>query len=121
MYFDAFTISLLMVSSAIAITILIGYVLLPRITDDLEKRERLLHAIRVLRLNEMLTLLNIPLEQYVITLPTSEIRKHIMRCRGCAQISSCDRCFRRGVPDDDMSFCPNHKSLSKYSKRLNLI
>jgi len=121
MYFDAFSVSFLMVAAAIAIVILIGNVLLPKLADDLEKREKLLQAIKTLRLNEMLTLLNIPLEQYVITLPTNEIRKHVMACRGCAQISSCDRCFRRGVPDDDMSFCPNHKSLSKYSQRLNAV
>lgn len=120
MYFDAFTISLLMISSAIAIVVLIGYILLPRITDDLEKREKLLLAVKSLRLSEMLHLLNIPLEQYVITLPVQEIRKHVKACRACAQISSCDRCFRRGIPDDDMSFCPNHKSLIKHGKRLKV-
>ena len=120
MYFDAFTISLLMVSSAIAIVILIGYVLLPQISDDLEKRQKLLRAVKSLRLSEMLHLLNIPLEQYVITLPINEIRKHVKACRGCTQISTCDRCFRRGVPDKDMSYCPNHKSLTKHGKKLKI-
>ena len=113
MYFDAFTVFLLMAASAVAIVILIGYVLLPELTDDLGKRQKLFHAVKSLRLSEMLKLLNIPIEQYIIALPIKDIRKHVRACRRCSQISSCDKCFHRGVPDEDMRYCPNFKVLTK--------
>ena len=120
MYLDTLTLLFLMVAILIIVAVVVEYKQTPKVIDDCEYRERLLHAIQNLRLYKMLLLLHVPMERYVVSAPLSEIKSHVTACRGCTELGVCDRCLRNGVPDKDMSFCPNYESLLKCRKALNL-
>lgn len=120
MYLDTLALIFLVVALVTCVAVVIEYHLKPAVIEDCEHRERLLHAIQKLRLFKMLSLLHVPLKRYIVSVPLSEISGHITACRGCTELGVCDRCLRTGVPDKDMSFCPNHESLLKHRKVLNL-
>lgn len=111
MNIDTLTLTLLLVVLAVTINVIISYLRFPNAIDDAEYRERLQGVIKTLRLNKMLVLLNIPLEQYLTTVPLKEVNRHVSACRACTQLGACDRCLQQGVPQKNMSFCPNHESL----------
>lgn len=117
MYLDTITLLFLVVAIVTIVAVLVEYNLMPTVIDDREYRARLLQAIQNLRLFKMLSLLRVSLERYIVFVPLSEIKSHITACRGCTELGICDRCLRNGVPDKDMSFCPNHESLLKHRLR----
>ncbi|WP_455210030.1 DUF6455 family protein [Kaarinaea lacus] len=91
----------------------------PQLKKVLEQRnckEMLRHEVYRYRLSSMLRYLGIRMESYIMKLPEEEIRKHIIRCRTCPSISTCDRCLRDDETMSKMDFCPNYSSLLAYSK-----
>ncbi|MGD8594533.1 MAG: DUF6455 family protein [Gammaproteobacteria bacterium] len=82
------------------------------------RKEMLRHEIYHYRLSSMLRYMGIHIENYVMKLPEEQIRKHIIRCNTCQNLSTCDRCLRNGETIDNMSFCPNYDSLLAFSKTL---
>ena len=120
MYIDALTLSLSVVVLVIAVNVVISYLRFPSAFDDTENRARLQRVIRTLRLNKMLALLNISLEEYVASVPLRVINRHVLTCRACSESGVCDRCLRKGVLEKNMSFCPNHGSLLQQRKLLNM-
>jgi len=90
----------------------------PQGFGETEKRQKLLHMVKNLRLSDMLVLLKIPLWKYIQTVPLDEIKKHVSTCRGCTELDVCDDCLKKGVPEKDMRFCPNHQSLLSHARSL---
>lgn len=119
MNIDALTLSLSLVVIVIVINVMISYLRLPNVFEEADHRERLQGVITTLRLNKMLALLNIPLEQYLTAVPLNVVNRHVSACRACTELGACDRCLQKGVLQKDMSFCPNHKSLMKQRKILS--
>jgi hypothetical protein len=118
MYLDLFTVSLIVVAAITIAAVLTGHALFSVDIHEAERQEKLYQAVKTLRLHEMLDLLGIPIERYISTVPSRKILAHVKSCRACVQISECDRCFRRGIPVEDMSFCPNHNRLLAIKKTL---
>lgn len=121
MLMDALTLSLFLLVLFIVFAVVLGYNMLPRVMDEAEYRAMLLRAVRGIRLNDMLTLLGIPFSRYIDAVPLIEINKHVLVCRNCTALDACDDCLHRADPDANMDFCPNHQSLLKHRKFLNLI
>jgi hypothetical protein len=73
-------------------------------------------AVRKYRLSKMLAFIGIHLDDYLTRIPHEAIRKHIISCKNCPNIPTCDRCLRDGEFISDMNFCPNYQSLMAYSR-----
>jgi hypothetical protein len=67
------------------------------------------------RLSKMLHYIGIRVTDFVDRIPPYEVRKHIIRCKRCPNITTCDACLRDGRVISDMHFCPNYESLMAYS------
>jgi hypothetical protein len=117
MIIDALTLVLCVVVLIITLTVMFKYDEDSQVLDEAETRQRLLHVVKNLRLSDMLALLNIPLGQYIQVVPVNEIKRHVSACRGCTELSTCDRCLKKGVPEKDMSFCPNNQSLLEHANK----
>ena len=92
---------------------------IPFINNKLKLRyklECLRHTVYQYRLSKMLHYIGIRVEDFVKRLPERQVKKHIVRCRRCPNIDTCDQCLRDGKFVKDMHFCPNYKSLMSYSK-----
>lgn len=118
-----FTILILLLLSVVLFSV-VGLALMfmdntPQLKKKLElnqHREILRHELYHYRLSSMLRYLGIRIEKYIIELPEEQIRKHIIRCNTCQNVSTCDRCLCNGETINDMNFCPNYGSLLVYSK-----
>ena len=90
---------------------------IPLSRRGLKPRQQLLYnTVRQYRLSKMLSFIGVRLDDYIMRIPEYQIKKHIVRCRNCPNISTCDRCLHDGMHMSDMHFCPNYKSLMYYSK-----
>lgn len=117
MYLDVFSVTLIVVAAITVAFVVAGHALFSVNVNAADRREKLYLAVKSLRLHEMLDLLGIPLERYISSVPVRKIRAHVKSCRACVRISECDRCFRRGIPDENMNFCPNHTGLLAIKKK----
>ncbi len=82
----------------------------------LREKEKFRRAVSKYRLSKMLTFIGIQLDDYLVRIPYEAIRKHIINCKNCPNIRTCDRCLRDGEYVADMNFCPNYQSLMAYSR-----
>jgi len=119
MNIDALTLTILLVVLIITINIMMSYLRFPNIIDDADDRNSLQRTIKALRLNKMLALLNIPLQQYLATVPLNVIHQHVAACRACTALAACDRCLQNGESVKNMRFCPNNESLLQQRKLLS--
>ena len=85
-------------------------------TSLVPRKQLLYNMVRRYRLSKMLQFIGLKLEDYVKFIPEYQIKKHIVRCRRCPNIATCDLCLHDGRFVQDMHFCPNYKSLMEYSK-----
>ena len=93
----------------------------PKLNKELEQRkskEILCLEVYRYRLSSMLRYLGIRMESYINNMPEGEIRKHIIRCKTCPSISTCDRCLRDEETINNMYFCPNYSALLAYRKNI---
>jgi len=118
MVIDILTLAFCVVALIITVTVMFSYHKAPLVFDEADKRQKLVRIVKNLRLSDMLALLGIPLGQYIQAVPVNEIMKHVSACRGCPEPNICDRCLKKGVPEKDMSFCPNHQSLLVYARTI---
>ncbi len=109
----------LLIAIAIIIRTGLAFYSMRKCLGELDSRQALVGAVKNLRLNKMLDHLNMPLERYVDTVPANEIMSHILNCRKCKNINTCDKYLRRGATNTEVSFCPNFKSLSNNRKYLS--
>ena len=79
-------------------------------------KQKFHHVVCKFRLSKMLAFIGIQLEDYLTRIPHDAIRKHIINCKNCPNIPTCDRCLRDGEYVTDMNFCPNYQSLMAYSR-----
>ena len=84
--------------------------------DSLRLKENFRRAVCKYRLSKMLTFIGIKLDDYLVRIPYEAIRKHVINCKNCPNIPTCDRCLRDGEYVSDMNFCPNYQSLMAYSR-----
>lgn len=90
---------------------------IPLFATRLTTRQQLLYStVYQYRLSKMLHYLGVRVEDYVRRIPEFQIKKHIVRCRSCPNIPTCDQCLHDGKFVSDMHFCPNYQSLMSYSK-----
>jgi hypothetical protein len=82
----------------------------------LRQKEKYRRAVCKYRLSKMLGFIGIRLDDYLSIIPHEAIRKHIINCKNCPNIPTCDRCLRDGEYVNDMNFCPNYQSLMAYSR-----
>lgn len=68
------------------------------------------------RLSQMLHFIGIRVEDYVSRIPSSDVKKQVLRCKKCPNLEICDECLRDGKFMSDMHFCPNYQSLMTYSR-----
>ncbi len=80
------------------------------------QKECLRHTVYQYRLSKMLHFIGIKVKDFVDRVPEMQVKKHIVRCKRCPNIDTCDQCLRDGKFISDMHFCPNYKSLMTYSK-----
>ena len=118
MFIDALVVVLCVVILIATVTFMVSYEEAPQVFDETERRQKLLHIVKNLRLSDMLNLLKIPLWKYIQAVPVNDIKRHVSACRGCIELDICDSCLKKGVPEKDMSFCPNHKSLLVHARSL---
>jgi hypothetical protein len=79
-------------------------------------KECLRQAVYQYRLSKMLHFIGIKVKNFVDRVPEYQVKRHIIRCKQCPNIETCDQCLRDGKYISDMHFCPNYKSLMSYSK-----
>ena len=118
MFIDALIVVFCVLVLIATVTFMLSHEEAPQVFDETEKRQKLLHIVKNLRLSDMLTVLKIPLWKYIQTVPVNDINRHVSACRGCTELDICDDCLKKGVPEKDMSFCPNHQSLSVHARSL---
>jgi len=82
--------------------------------------EVLVNRVKRFRLYKMLLFIGADQDEYLRTVSISDINQQIDRCSSCSAIDTCDSYLRDGKKVDSMSFCPNHKSFSEYSKTIHL-
>lgn len=86
--------------------------------QQVQQKETLKKSVRRYRLSKMLAYLGIKLDDYVTRIPGAVIQRHITRCKACPDIPTCDRCLRDGEIVSNMHFCPNYRSLLRYSRMM---
>ncbi|HEY5602810.1 MAG TPA: hypothetical protein VIM41_06850 [Gammaproteobacteria bacterium] len=80
------------------------------------QKECLHHTVYQFRLSKMLHFIGLRVKDFVDRVPEYQVKKHIVRCRRCPNTGTCDECLRDGKFMSDMHFCPNYKSLMRYSR-----
>ena len=80
------------------------------------RREQYRRIVCKYRLSKMLSFIGIKLDDYLTRIPLKAIKKHIINCKACPNIPTCDRCLRDGEYVNDMNFCPNYQSLMAFSR-----
>lgn len=105
------TLSILFVSILMAFAVTRDYKIGPCFRDELAQR------IKLLRLEKMLTKINIKLKHYLHSMPVTKIENQIRSCESCPETSQCDHVLKQSAPDD-LSFCPAFKALSQLSPKL---
>jgi len=88
-----------------------------------KKKERaqevLLQRVMRLRLYKMLKFVGVDQSEYLEVVPTADINRQIHRCSHCNALDICDGCLRDGKWIENLSFCPNHKSILKHSDTIH--
>ena len=80
------------------------------------QKEKFYRIVSKYRLSKMLAFIGIQLDDYLTRIPLKVIKKHIINCKACPNIPTCDRCLRDGEYVNDMNFCPNYQSLMALSR-----
>jgi hypothetical protein len=80
------------------------------------QKEKYRHTVSKYRLSKMLAFIGIQLDDYLTRIPLLAIKQHIVNCKACPNIPTCDRCLRDGEYVTNMNFCPNYQSLMAYSR-----
>ena len=90
-----------------------------RVVLQSKKREHahevLLNRVMRLRFYKMLKFLGVDQSEYLKVIPAADINQQIHRCSHCNALDNCDSCLRDGKWIENLSFCPNHKSILKHS------
>jgi len=117
LFFVALLFLVLLVASSESILLMLKRIpILNNKVKQQYKKECLRHTVYQYRLSHMLHFIGIKVKDFVERVPEMQVKKHIVRCKRCENIDTCDQCLRDGKFIDDMHFCPNYKSLMTYSK-----
>ncbi|WP_455220843.1 hypothetical protein [Kaarinaea lacus] len=117
LFFIALLFLVLLVASSESILFMLKRI--PVLNKNLKRqyqKECLRQTVYQYRLSKMLHFIGIKVKDFVDRVPEYQVKRHIIRCKQCPNIDTCDQCLRDGKFINDMHFCPNYKSLMTYSK-----
>jgi len=83
-----------------------------------QAHRNLLNRVKCLRLHKMLHFLGVDEHEFLRVIPLSDVDRLIEQCSACITLDICDGCLRDGQRINNMSFCPNYKSLLEHSKAI---